>query len=83
MSKEIKGDRQRNERIDIPSSLFGSLREEENDFKAGALMKEKDASVMRPFRGGSQMNEWLKGSVYVRACACVCGERASVKQENI
>lgn len=60
MSKEIKGDRQRDERIDISSSPFGSLREEENDFKAAELMKEKTHRPCVPPEV---------------ECICVCRER--------
>lgn len=59
--KEIKGDRQRDERIDIFSSPFGSLWEEENYFKAAALMKEKGVMADVFFQRWNQQYEWLKG----------------------
>ncbi len=73
MLKEIKGDRQRDERIDIFSSPFGSLWEE-NYFKAAALMKEKGAlRLMYSSRGGiNSMNDskvgvggWVKGEQFL------------------
>lgn len=59
--KEIKGDRQRDERIDIFSSPFGSLWEEENYFKAAALMKEKGVMADVFLQRWNQQYEWLKG----------------------
>ena len=61
MLKEIKGDRQRDERIDIFSSPFGSLWEEENYFKAAALMKEKGVTPDVFLQRWNQQYEWLKG----------------------
>jgi len=61
MLKEIKGDRQRDERIDIFSSPFGSLWEEENYFKADALMKEKGVMADVFLQRWNQQYEWLKG----------------------
>lgn len=61
MLKEIKGDRQRDERIDIFSSPFGSLWEEENYFKAAALMKEKGVMADVSLQRWNQQYEWLKG----------------------
>lgn len=61
MLKEIKGDRQRDERIDIFSSPFGSLWEEENYFKAAALMKEKDVMPDVFLQRWNQQYELLKG----------------------
>ena len=61
MLKEIKGDRQRDERIDIFSSPFGSLWEEENYFKAAALMKEIGVKADVFLQRWNQQYEWLKG----------------------
>lgn len=59
MSKEIKGDRQRDERIDISSPPFGFLREEENGFKAAALMKEETRRSRVPAESDGRMAERL------------------------
>lgn len=58
--KRSKG-RDKNERIDIYSSPFGSLWEEENYFKAAALMKEKGVMPDVFLQSWNQQYEWLKG----------------------
>ncbi len=73
MLKEIKGDRQRDERIDIFSSPFGSLWEEENYFKAAALMKEKGVMPDVFLQRWNQQYEWLKGR----------GEGVGVEREHL
>lgn len=64
MSKEIKGDRQRDERIDISSSPFGSLREEENDFKAD---EREGAAAARPrvCVRGVKKRTFVRGNFYL------------------
>lgn len=61
MLREIKGDRQRDERIDIFPSPLGSLWEEGNYFKAAALMKEKGVMSDVFLQRWNQQYEWLKG----------------------
>lgn len=70
--KEIKGDRQRDERIDIFSSPFGSLWEEENYFKAAALMKVKGVMPDVFLQRWNQQYEWLKGREGGRKRTFVC-----------